>query len=74
MKATSPWIRWLRLSLVEICTVRRSVFQAASISVVSGTARMKFPPSATNAFTDPSRMPSQASTVLRPFSIGGSKS
>ena len=46
---------------------------AASIRPVSGTARTKLPPRPMKALTSPSSTPSQASTVFRPFSRGGSK-
>src|SRR5471032_1574103 len=63
---------WLRLSLVEICTVRRSSRQACSISTVSGIARTKLPPRLTKPCTLRARMPSQASTVFMPLSRGAS--
>ena len=48
-----PFTRWLRLSLVAICTVRARFRQARSIAARSGIARTKLPPSPMNAFTLP---------------------
>ena len=48
-RQTSPWIRWLRLSLVAIWTVSRRLRQAGSMRSRSGTARTKLPPRPTKA-------------------------
>ena len=61
--ALCPGTTWLRLSLVDTCTVRAQFRRAASVTAVSGVAEAKLPPIATNTDARPSRIARIASTV-----------
>ena len=52
----APCTRWLRLSLVETCTVSEQLRNAASVTAVSGVAEAKLPPMPMNTLARPSRM------------------
>lgn len=71
--AVLPCTRWLRFSLVEICTVSGTARQAASIWPWSGTARTRLPPRLINACSLPALIASHISTVFMPLARGGSK-
>jgi hypothetical protein len=58
---------WLRLSLVEICTVSGSSRQAASIKAVVRHGAHEVAAQADEGLHLAARMPSQASTVFRPL-------
>ena len=61
-----PCTTWLRLSLVEICTVSAQLRSAASVTSVSGVADAKLPPMPMKTLASPSRIARIASTVSWP--------
>ncbi len=73
ISAVCPASRWLRLSLVEICTVSSALRIAAAVTSVSDIAATKLPPSARNTLARPSRNTRTASAASTPCSRGGSK-
>lgn len=64
--AVAPCTRWLRLSLVDTCTVKAQVRNAASVTSVSGVAEAKLPPMEKNTDARPERMARIALTVSWP--------
>ena len=66
ISAVRPCTTWLRLSLVEICTVSAQLRSAASVTSVSGVADAKLPPMPMNTLARPSRIARIASTVSWP--------
>ena len=63
IRPSRPWWRWLRLSLVEIWTVRPTSASAAVVTAVSGVAAAKLPPRARKTSTAPARIASIAATT-----------
>ncbi|MNF83820.1 hypothetical protein D3C84_661530 [compost metagenome] len=72
INASRPTVRWLRLSLVLICTVSSQFCMAAWVRGVSGVAWAKLPPRATKTLARPSSIALIASTALWPCSRGTS--
>ncbi|MNE32054.1 hypothetical protein D3C80_1256490 [compost metagenome] len=70
ISASRPCIRWLRLSLVLICTVSSQFRNAAWVRGVSGVAWAKLPPRPMNTLARPSSIALIASTALWPCSRG----
>ncbi|MOA16248.1 hypothetical protein D3C78_1364510 [compost metagenome] len=56
ISASLPWARWLRLSLVLICTVRSQLRSAWKVRGLSGVAWAKLPPRPIKTFERPSSM------------------
>ena len=63
ISAVLPCTTWLRLSLVDTCTVSAQPRSAASVSSVSGVAETKLPPMPMKTRARPSCMARMASTV-----------
>ncbi|MCY1179472.1 hypothetical protein D3C76_1002510 [compost metagenome] len=56
INASLPWIRWLRLSLVLICTVNSQLRRASAVRALSGVACAKLPPRPMNTLASPLSM------------------
>ncbi|MNR16154.1 hypothetical protein D3C85_1327380 [compost metagenome] len=73
IKASRPVTRWLRLSLVAMCTVRLQLRRASCVRGLSGVAWAKLPPRPMNTFERPSSIAAIAITVLWPCWRGTAK-
>ncbi|MNM95797.1 hypothetical protein D3C81_1082560 [compost metagenome] len=54
ISASLPWVKWLRLSLVLICTVRSQFCRAWNVRGLSGVAWAKLPPRPMKTLARPS--------------------
>ncbi|MDT4857444.1 hypothetical protein FQZ97_918680 [compost metagenome] len=70
ISASCPVVRWLRLSLVLMCTVSAQRSRAWWVRGLSGVAWAKLPPRPINTLARPSSMALIASTVLWPSARG----
>lgn len=73
ISASRPVVRWLRLSLVLMCTVRSHDARAAWVRGLSGVAWAKLPPRPMKTFDLPASIAAIASTALCPLWRGTSK-